>query len=85
LISYAIADNTVQSNSCVAFPVKKPATVSGMTCSPPYLYSATSNKCEYRMADYNSTITKDCSGNPGYTYDAVNNVCFKSQPSYAAF
>lgn len=84
LISYAIADNTVQNQSCIAFPITKPATLQRRHCNAPYTYNSTTDKCEYQMADYNSTLWKDCADTT-YTYNATSGVCEKTATPYNAF
>ncbi|MDD5056550.1 MAG: hypothetical protein PHQ60_02155 [Sideroxydans sp.] len=84
-INYALADNTVWSQACVAFLITKPATLQSRSCDAPYTYNSAADKCEYQMPDYAANINRDCSGSPGYTYNSSTNQCFLVPPTYPAF
>ena len=84
LINYTIADNTVQLQSCIPFPVTKVASLQSRWCNAPYGYNATTDNCEYQMPDYAASFNTDCSANPGYTYNGAG-TCYLVPPTYPAF
>jgi hypothetical protein len=84
LINYTIADNTVQLQSCIPFPVTKSASLQSRWCNAPYGYNATTDNCEYQMPDYAASFNTDCSANPGYTYNGAG-TCYLVPPTYPAF
>jgi hypothetical protein len=84
-INYAIADNTIKAQACVAFPITKTASLKDRWCDAPYAYNAATDKCEYQMADYNANLLTNCSGNPGYMYNAATGQCYLVPMSYPSF
>jgi hypothetical protein len=83
-LNYAIADNTVQLQACVAFPITKTASPQSRYCDAPYGYNAATDKCEYQMPDYAGSQVNDCSGSPGFTYDAASHACYQVPAPYPA-
>lgn len=84
-ITYVLANDLVQAQTCVAQPVTKPASIQRRVCNAPYVYNGATDKCEYQIGDYAATVLNNCSANPGYTYDPATARCFLTPATYPAF